>query len=133
MYCVFTHYADGQCGKAMSSEITSAGQHHADFKLHDTASFVPDIQSGIASYGMWRWQFRTQQLFIIAINQSIKQGLYMYSRWSQLAHLTGLQSFIRKRNRQKAMQTDMIIISKLSFCMKEQKCIEFQQKCIEFE
>ncbi len=30
--------------------------------------------------------------------QSVSQGFY--SRWGQLAHLTKLQSFIRKRNRQ---------------------------------
>ena len=54
-----------------------------------------------------------------AINQSINQGFY--SRWGQLAHLTELQSFIRKRNRQKVTQTGTIIIRKLSFCMKQTK------------
>ncbi len=52
-----------------------------------------------------------------AINQSINQGFY--SRWGQLAHLTKLRCFIRKRNRQKVTQTGTIIIRNLSFCMKQ--------------
>ena len=35
----------------------------------------------------------------------------------QLAHLTKLQSFIKKRNRQKVTQTGTVIIRKLSFCI----------------
>jgi hypothetical protein len=40
---------------------------------------------------------------LYSIDQSIKD-----SRWGQLAHLTNLQSFVRKRNRQRVTQTHVL-------------------------
>ncbi len=86
--------------------ICMAGFHH-----HQKSSRSP---SGVNTVFVLRCMPGYQ-----SINQSINQGFY--SLWGQLAHLTKLQSFIRKWNRQKVTQTGTIIIRKLSFCMKQTK------------